>query len=294
MAKTDKNTTDKNDKDEITGTETTGHEWDGIKELNTPLPRWWLWTFYATVVWGAAYTIAYPAWPLINEATGGLLGYSTRGALHDTLEARDAAQQPFVERIAALEMEEIAADAELARFARAGGAALFRNHCSQCHGSGAAGAPGYPNLLDDAWLWGGTPEEIRYTVAHGIRNEADPDARYSEMPAFGADGILSDEQIATVADYVLSLSTDTPATEEGRQIYAENCAACHGEDGSGNDDLGAPNLADAIWLYGGDRESVISSIADPQNGVMPPWGDRLTEAEVKQVALYVHGLGGGE
>lgn len=285
---------DRKGHDEVTGTETTGHEWDGIRELNTPLPRWWLWTFYATILWGVAYTIAYPAWPLINEATGGLLGYSSRAALHEELAAQKEAHEPFVERIAALDMEEITADSELARFARAGGAALFRNHCSQCHGSGAAGAPGYPNLLDDAWLWGGAPEEIRYTVAHGIRYDADPDTRFSEMPAFGADGILGEAQIAAVTDYVLSLSTDAPAPEEGQQIFAENCAACHGEDGSGMDALGAPNLADAIWLYGGDRESVMASIAEPQNGVMPAWGDRLTEAEVKEVALYVHGLGGGE
>ncbi len=285
---------DKKDRDEVTGTETTGHEWDGIKELNTPLPRWWLWTFYATIVWGAIYTIAYPAWPLIDEATGGILGYSTRGALHEAMDAQEAAHEPYVERIVALEMDSIAADEELARFARAGGAAVFRNNCSQCHGSGAAGAPGYPNLLDDAWLWGGTPEEIRYTVAHGIRYDADPDTRFSQMPAFGRDELLSDEQIAAVADYVLSLSTDAPAGGEGQQLYAENCAACHAEDGSGMDALGAPNLADAIWLYGGNRASVMASIADPKNGVMPAWGGRLSEAEIRQVALYVHGLGGGE
>jgi cytochrome c oxidase cbb3-type subunit 3 len=282
------------ERDEISGTETTGHEWDGIKELNTPLPRWWVWTLYATIVWGVGYTIAYPAWPLIDSATQGLLGYSTRAELHETLAKHAEAQKVYSDRIAELDMAAIAGDAELARFARAGGAAIFRTNCSQCHGAGAAGAPGYPNLLDDAWLWGGTLEDIRYTLMHGIRYEADPDTRISEMPAFGRDGLLSDAQIEAVADHVLWLSGGGATSEEGAQVFADNCAACHGENGEGNKDLGAPNLADAIWLYGGDRETVIETITNSRAGVMPGWSGRLTEAQIKQVALYVHGLGGGE
>jgi cytochrome c oxidase cbb3-type subunit 3 len=282
------------ERDDFTGTETTGHEWDGIKELDTPLPRWWLWTLYATIVWGIAYSIAYPAWPLISTTTQGLLGYSSRGDLHAALAEHAESQKVYTDRIAAMEMAEIAADQDLAQFARAGGAAVYRNYCSQCHGSGATGAKGYPNLQDDHWLWGGTAEDIRLTIAHGIRFDEDDDTRLSEMPAFGRDEILGKEEIATVADHVLSLSGQAGANEEGRTIFADNCAACHGENGEGMQELGAPNLTDAIWLYGGDRDTVIATITNSRAGVMPAWAHRLSEAQIKQVALFVHGLGGGE
>ncbi|HSF95011.1 MAG TPA: cytochrome-c oxidase, cbb3-type subunit III [Thermohalobaculum sp.] len=286
--------TPETERDEFTGTETTGHEWDGIKELDTPLPRWWLWTFYATIVWGVVYTIAYPAWPLVSSFTGGVLGYSSRGELHAAVAEHEESQKSYLERIAATGMDEIRADADLAQFARAGGAAIYRNYCSQCHGSGATGAKGYPSLQDDDWLWGGTAEDIRHTVAHGIRFESDDDTRVSEMPAFGRDEILSKVEIEAVADHVLSLSGEAGVNPEGAQIYADNCAACHGENGEGVQELGAPRLADGIWLYGGDRESVIATIANSRAGVMPAWSHRMTEAQVKQVALYVHGLGGGQ
>lgn len=287
--------------DEITGTETTQHEWDGIKELNTPLPQWWLWTFYATVVWGLGYTIFFPAWPMISDATAGILGYSSRAAAHAAIEEHAEEQSVYTDRIAALSIDEVAADPELMQFATSGGAAVFRNNCSQCHGAGAAGvqAAGYPNLLDDDWLWGGTRTEIRHTISHGIRNEDDLDARYSEMPAFGTDEILSREEIETVADYVLSLSGGGEASAEGQELYEINCAACHGDNGEGYTDLGAPNLADQIWLYGGTRDKVIESITYSRYGVMPPWNEAvrgtpgLTEAQLTQVALYVHSLGGG-
>ncbi len=282
------------ERDEFTGTETTGHEWDGIKELNTPLPRWWLWTLYATIVWGVAYTIAYPAWPLISSTTQGLLGYSSRGELHAALAEHAESQKIYTDRIAAMEMAEIAADQDLAQFARAGGAAVFRNYCSQCHGAGAAGAKGYPNLQDDDWLWGGTAEDIRQTIAHGIRFEEDEDTRLSEMPAFGRDEILTKEEIAAVAGHVLSLSGQAAANEEGRVIFADNCAACHGENGEGAQDLGAPNLADAIWFYDSDRDTVITTITNSRAGVMPAWAHRLGDGQIKQVALYVHSLGGGQ
>ncbi len=285
---------DDRERDDATGTETTGHDWDGIKELDTPLPRWWLWTFYATIVWGVAYTIAYPAWPLISTTTQGLLGYSSRGALHAALTEHAESQKTYTDRIAAMEMEEIAADEDLAQFARAGGAAVFRNYCSQCHGSGATGAKGYPNLQDDDWLWGGTAEDIRQTIAHGIRFEEDEDTRLSEMPAFGRDEILTEAEIAAVADHVLSLSGQAGANEEGRTIFADNCAACHGENGQGEQALGAPNLGNAIWLYGGDRDTVIATITKSRAGVMPAWAHRLSQAQIKQVALFVHDLGGGE
>lgn len=287
---------DKKEIDEITGTETTAHEWDGIKELNTPLPQWWVWTFYATVVWALVYTILFPAWPMVNSATAGILGYSSRAAVHDAIAEHAGEQQVYVEQIAALALDEVAQDAGLMQFAQSGGAAIFRTYCVQCHGAGAAGvqASGYPNLLDDDWIWGGTREAIRTTITHGIRYGGDDDTRLSEMPAFGRDGILTAEEIGQVADHVLSLTGGAQSTETGAALFADNCSGCHGEAGEGNQDLGAPNLADAIWLYGGSRERVIESITWSRAGVMPGWSRRLTEAQIKLVTLYVHSLGGGQ
>ena len=280
--------------DQATGQEMKDHEWDGIVELDTPLPRWWLWTFYITIVWGVAYTIAYPAWPMISSATQGVLGYSSRAEVADSIAQAEADRAGITAQIAETPFVEIAANQELDDFARAGGAAIFRTYCSQCHGAGAAGAVGYPNLVDDDWLWGGDPEAIAATIRHGIRWEDDDDTRYSEMPAFGRDQILSRAEIEAVADHVLSLSGQATSTPEGATLYADNCAACHGDAGGGDREQGAPNLADAIWLYGADREAVITSITNARFGVMPSWNTRLTEAEIRQVTHYVHGLGGGE
>ncbi|WP_339949986.1 cytochrome-c oxidase, cbb3-type subunit III [uncultured Albimonas sp.] len=288
---------DNKDVDELSGIPTTGHEWDGIKELDNPMPRWWLYTFYATVVWALLYTIAFPAWPLISSATGGVLGYSSRqNVMQDISEARDA-QSIYVDKIAAMDVEAIADDPELLQFATAGGSALFKTWCAQCHGSGAAGAVGYPNLNDDDWLWGGTREAIVHTVSHGIRWEADPDTRWSQMPAFGRDGLLEDAEIDQVVEHVYGLShsdADAELAGPGEQVFLDNCASCHGDDGRGMQDQGAPNLTDAIWLYGGDRAAISETVHNARFGVMPNWLGRLTEADVKQVAIYVHGLGGGE
>jgi cytochrome c oxidase cbb3-type subunit 3 len=277
--------------------ETTGHEWDGIKEYNKPLPRWWLWTFYATIVWGVIYTIAYPAWPMINSATPGILGYSTRGEVVEDIARFEEANSGINAQLASVELTEIANDPELNQYAQNAGAAVFRTWCAQCHGSGAAGvqASGYPNLLDDDWLWGGDIEAIHTTIAHGIRNENDPDARYSEMPAFG--DLLEEGQIPQVVNYVMSLSgepQDASLVAAGEEVYLDNCAACHLEDGTGDVWQGAPNLTDAIWLYGGDYDTLIETVTYSRFGVMPSWADRLNEAEIRAVATYVHGLGGGE
>ena len=282
--------------DELTGTETTGHTWDGIEELNNPLPRWWLWCFYLTIIWGIGYTIAFPAWPLISGATAGVLGYSTRGEVAQDIEAARAANADLEMQLASADLSTLAENQELYRYAVSSGAAVFRNNCSQCHGSGAAGAVGYPNLLDDDWLWGGTHEEIAYTIRHGIRNEADDDARYSEMPAYGE--FMEKEEIAGLVEYVRSLSGleyDAALAEAAGEAFADNCAACHGDAGMGDRSQGAPNLTDAIWLYGGDRASLTETITNARFGVMPPWGPpRMTEAQVQAVATYVHQLGGGE
>lgn len=279
--------------------ETTGHSWDGIEEYNNPLPRWWVWVFYATIVWGIGYTIAYPAWPLIKEATPGLLGASTRADVAVEIAAVDKANAAIKEKLIAADLNAIGADPELAGYAERAGAAVFRTNCTTCHGSGAAGfeGKGYPNLLDDDWLWGGTMEDIHLTITHGIRNTTDGDARYSEMPKFGVDGILDETQIAQVAEHVLALSGqehDAGLATEGATLYADNCAACHMEDGSGDRTQGAPKLTDPIWLYGGSREAIIESVTQARFGVMPDWNERLTEDEIRAVAFYVHGRGGGE
>lgn len=281
--------------DSVTNVETTGHEWDGIKELNNPLPRWWVWVFYATIVFAIGYCIYYPAIPLIDGATKGVGGYSSRLELQQTMAEVEAGRADMLEQIRTTDVTEIQDNPELARFASAGGASAFKVYCSQCHGSGAQGAAGYPNLNDDDWLWGGSVDQIAHTIRHGVRYEEDPDTRYSEMPAFGE--ILPREDVLAVAHYVRSLSGldhDQGAMETGTQVYAENCAACHGDDGLGITDLGAPNLADALWLYGDSHQEIVSQVNNPKHGVMPAWGDRLGDAMVKQLAVYVHGLGGGE
>jgi cytochrome c oxidase cbb3-type subunit 3 len=285
------------ERDQVSGTETTGHEWDGIKELNTPLPRWWLWTFYATIVWALIYTILYPAWPLVTSATKGVLGYSSRSQVAETVAAAKAAQSRYLERIASQPLEDIRADRELFEFALAGGRSAFAVNCSPCHGSGAQGARGFPNLNDDDWLWGGTLDDIDLSIRHGIRYAADEETRISEMPAFGRDGLLEPAQIADVAQFVRSLSgkdRDADAASRGEQIFTDNCAACHGPTGDGDPAQGAPALDDAIWLYGDTAEAIAAQATDPRHGIMPAWAGRLDDTVIKQLALYVHALGGGE
>ena len=283
--------------------ETTGHVWDGIKEFDNPMPRWWLWTFYATIFWGVIYTILYPAWPLVNGATTGLLGWSTRGEVAAEIAEFDAMNAPLRARIEGVELAALNADdnPDLYNYAVQGGGAIYRTFCAQCHGSGAAGAVGYPNLLDDDWLWGGSLEEIYYTISHGIRNEDDFEARYSEMTAF--EGILSDEEIDQVVQYVRNISGqefEPVLAAAGEQVYLNSCAACHMDDGSGDRFLGAPNLTDAIWLYGGDVATLEETVRNARFGVMPPWSEeasdagRLSEAELRSVAVYIHSRGGGE
>ncbi len=275
--------------------ETTGHEWDGIEEYNNPLPRWWLWTFYGTVFWGILYVIAYPAWPLISGATPGLLGFSTRNDVAEDVAAWRNSNAALETQLASADVLTLGDNEELYHYAIQSGASVFRTNCSQCHGSGAAGAKGYPNLLDDDWLWGGTIDEIAYTVENGIRNEQSDDARYSQMPAFGE--ILPDEEIAAVVEHVLAISGqdhDAGLATTGETVFLENCAACHSENGTGDNAVGAPNLTDAIWLYGGDRETVRETVTYSRFGVMPAWGPRLSDSQVNAVAAYVHQLGGGE
>lgn len=283
--------------DEPTGTETVGHEWDGIEELDTPLPRWWLWLFYITIVWGVIYTVLYPAWPMLERATAGTLGWSSRGELKAELAAADAKLAPVRQAIAGTPIEDIPNDPRLLQAAVAGGQSAFKVHCVQCHGSGAAGSKGYPNLNDDDWLWGGDTAAIHYTIEHGIRNPDHGETRLSMMPAFGRDGILTPAQINDVVSYVQLISGEgkaSKATARGAQVYAENCVVCHGTEGKGDRAQGAPDLTDAIWLYGGDRDALVASVTNSRQGVMPRWGHRLDPTTVKMLAAYVHALGGGE
>lgn len=285
--------------DSISGQETTGHEWDGIKELNHPLPSWWLYTFYASIVVAVVYWVLMPAIPWFNGHSNGILGYSQRASLDHVMEAATAAQAQYIARIdQAPSLAAIQADADLFNFAQAGGRAVFNENCAACHGLGGSGRPGgFPTLADDDWIWGGTLDDIAQTVRHGIRN-ADPDSRQSVMPNFGTDSILTAPQIADVAEFVLSLSkrsTDTAAAGRGKTVFADNCAACHGDNGQGKPELGAPNLADAIWLNGdGSKLAIMAQVTKPKMGVMPAWGGRLSEAQQRMVTVYVHSLGGGQ
>ena len=278
--------------DQPTGTAFVGHEWDGIEELNTPLPRWWLWTFYLTIIWALAYVIMYPAWPLVNSATQGVLGWTSRGELTTELKAAEAQRAPLVNALVAMPVEQLVADQKLYQSAVAGGAAAFKVHCVQCHGSGAIGSKGYPNLNDDDWLWGGDMAAIHYTLTHGIRNPDHPETRLSAMPAF--EGILTPADIASVVGHVQSLSGKARPNARGAELFANNCASCHGADGKGMREFGAPNLSDNIWLYGGDAATLTQTIRYSRQGVMPRWNDKLDPVTIKMLAAYVYSLGGGE
>lgn len=286
--------------DEPTGTQTVGHEWDGIEELDTPMPRWWLWTFYATCIWAAVYVVLYPAWPLLNSATAGTLGWTSRGQLAEEMAAEQARRAPQLAAIMATPIGELPANRQLMRVATAGGESAFKVHCVQCHGTGADGirpGSGYPNLNDDDWLWGGTMEDIEYTLVHGIRNPEHPQTRASQMPAFGRDGILNAQQLADVVSHVRVLSRQERASASatrGAAVYAANCVVCHGAAGEGMRSVGAPRLTDGIWQYGGDRDSLSATIAGSRQGVMPRWGHRLDAVTIRMLAAYVHSRGGGE
>ncbi len=283
--------------DAATGVETVGHEWDGIEELNNPLPRWWVLTFYACILFAVGYMVVYPAIPLLASGTAGTAGWSSRGQLADEMQAEAARRGPLLAALAKVPTETLAANPQLMQSAVAGGRAAFRVNCVQCHGSGAAGSIGYPNLNDDDWLWGGNIKEIEQTITHGIRQPGDDQTRTSLMPSFGKDAILDPAQLGQVVSYVRTLSgREQPgaASAAGQAIFTANCAVCHGPDGKGLRAFGAPNLADPIWLYGSSRDSVIASVTNAHAGVMPAWGRKLDPVTIKMLAAYVHSLGGGE
>lgn len=283
--------------DQATGTAKVGHEWDGIEELDTPLPRWWLWTFYACILYALVYVALYPAIPMLHSATPGLLGWTSRGALaHEVAQEHDR-HQALRAAIAAAPIETLASNPALQRAAIEGGHAAFKVNCVQCHGSGAAGGKGYPNLNDDDWLWGGDLATIQQTLINGIRQPGNDNTRASQMPSFGRDGILTAPQVQDVVSYVRAISKQDPAgaaAQRGTVLFANNCAVCHGAGGEGNRTVGAPRLTDRIWLYGGDRASLTNTVVNAHGGVMPAWGGRLDPVTIKMLAVYVHSLGGGE
>ena len=283
--------------DHVSGKTTTGHEWDGIKELNTPLPRWWVLTFYATIVWAIGYWIVYPAWPLLSSYTTGVFHYSSRADVAVELANLEKVRGEKMVALGSASLAQIEKDPALLALARARGKTVFGDNCAPCHGSGAAGAKGYPNLNDDDWLWGGTLDQIMQTIQYGVRS-GNPKAHESAMLAFGKDGILKPEQVVTVANFVRSLSGLPTApgydAAAGKKLFADNCASCHGDTGKGNQEVGAPNLTDKIWLYGGDEATIVETITNGRSGVMPAWIGRLDPSTIKAMAVYVHSLGGGQ
>ncbi len=276
---------------------TTGHEWDGLEELNRPLPRWWLWLFYATVVWAIGYWIVYPAWPLVSSYTNGAFNWHSRAAVATDLAALQQQRNQMTTRLATASLPEIESTPALLDFARALGGRAFADNCAPCHGAGGGGAKGYPNLVDNDWLWGGTLDDISQTITHGVR-AGDEKGRQGSMPAFGRDGMLKRDDILLVADYVRSLSglSTTPGADlaRGAKIFADNCAVCHGADGKGNRSVGAPNLTDQIWLYGSDTKTIVDGIWNGHGGIMPAWGGKLDPVTIKALTVYVHTFGGGE
>jgi len=281
--------------DEISGTETTGHEWDGIEELNTPMPRWWLWVFYASILVGIGYAIAMPSIPLINSHFKGVLGHSDRAAVIAAVDDMRAERAVFATKLNGADIETIQADSELFRFAMAAGKSAFGDNCATCHGTGAQGFKGYPNLNDDIWLWGGTYDDILHTLNVGIRANHE-DTQINLMQAYGRDGLLTEAQIDDLTEYLLAFSGrqhDGAMVSRGKTLFAEQCASCHGDNAMGDQSQGAPNLTDNEWLYGGEAEDIVETLYGGRQGVMPNWNERLAPETIAALAVYVHSLGGG-
>ena len=292
--------------DKISGQTTTGHEWDGIRELNTPLPRWWVWTFYATIVFAVIYWIVYPAWPLMTTYTKGLFNTTARMRVADDLKAIQAQRAEMEAGFVNVSAQNIVAYAKsdkpeekaLYNLAYAHGKAAFAENCAPCHGAGGQGGKGYRNLTNEDWLWGGKVDDILTTITHGIRADWDSDTRVSAMPAFGKDGILKPEEIRQVASYVRTMSKLEPEpgvdVAAGKKIFADNCVVCHGDDGKGMQSVGSANLTDGLQLYGSDFKDLNYTITNARNGTMPAWGGRLDPLTIKTLAVFVHSLGAGQ
>lgn len=279
------------DTDPVTGYETTGHNWNGIRELNTPFPRIVIWALALTFAYSAVAWVLLPAWPLGRDYTRGLLGLDQGEIAAEGYQRLAEARADWVTLFASGDFTALAADKTLMARAMPAAARLFADNCAACHGATGTGGPGFPNLADQDWLWGGDPETVAETLRVGI-NSAHLETRFSQMPAFGRDGMLPRNEIAAVADHVLALSSgkadpNSPSTT----LFAENCSSCHGEAGTGGLGVGAPVLVDDQWIYGGSRDDILTTLRQGRQGVMPAWENRLSATEINMLALYVAGLG---
>lgn len=275
---------------------TTGHEWDGIRELDNPLPRWWLMIFYACVVWSIVYWVLMPAWPGISGYTKGMLHKSDRADLVGELAGLKALRGAEAVQLRNASLEQIESDPKLQAYALAVGQSVFGDNCATCHGAGGTGGKGYANLRDDVWLWGGTLEDIQHTIQVGVRSD-NPHARFSQMPSFGKDQILTAPQIDDLTEYVVALSrrpANRAAVDRAAPVFQANCAICHGPEGRGDQTKGAPNLTDKEWLYGPAREDIRGQIWNGRGGVMPTWQSRLDPETIKSLAVYVHANAAGQ
>jgi cytochrome c oxidase cbb3-type subunit 3 len=290
----------RNEIDDVSGVATTGHEWDGIKELDNPLPRWWLIIFYATIAFAAVYWVMMPAWPTLSGFTHGVRNYSDRAVVAQELDSLRSQRAPEFARLMQVSAEQAEQDPALMTFARAAGRAAFGDNCATCHGASGQGQLGYPNLQDDVWLWDGTLDGIVHTLNVGIRS-GHPQTQANQMPAFGLSNMLTREQIGDVTEYVVQLSSarsgetfDAGQAARGAAIFQAQCVSCHGAGGEGQATRGAPSLIDDIWLYGGSRQQIREQIVTGRAGVMPAWSGRLDAETIKMLSVYVHSLGGGE
>lgn len=279
--------------DGVSGRETTGHEWNGIKELDTPVPRGVLLFLIVTHIWAIAMWFLLPTWPLGTTYTKGLLGVDQRQTVNARVAEAQQARAAWTRRLETEDYASLMKDPSLMAFVRSTGRQLFGDNCAACHGRDGRGRANYPDLTDDDWLWGGDPEHIEQTLRVGV-NAPHPESRQGQMPAFGRDEMLTADQVKSVAAYVYALTHPefaSPRIAAGKEVFATTCVACHGEEGKGNRDIGAPNLTDRYWLYGGDLDTIIATIHGGRQGHMPTWDERLTKAEIRTLALYVHDLG---
>ena len=283
--------TRKKNKDSINIPSTTGHKWDGnIEEYNTPAPRWWLIVWIITIIWSFGYFLFFPTLP--NEDLEKSNKWTSRSQLQKQLNIATKKQEKYITAIKNLSLTQIQHNPEIFKFAITGGKSLFKENCAACHGTGAQGGNGFPNLNDDDWLWGGSLADIYQTIKYGIRNEHEK-SRKNNMPKFGLDEILTIQEIEDVTNYILSINHKSK-NSNGKKIFQNQCAVCHGKNAKGNHELGSPNLTDAIWLYGKEKEDIIKTIYYSRNGAMPYWKGRLSDEKIKQLVIYVHSLGGGE
>lgn len=280
------------ERDSYTGYLTTGHQWGELKELNTPVPRVLYFFLTLTFLFSVGYWILMPAWPLGVTYTKGLLGIDQRKIVAASLQDEAMEHSVWSEKIQTESFSTIQSDPRLMNIVRETGHALFGNNCAACHGIDAKGGPGFPNLTTPSWLWGGKPEDIFNTIRVGI-NSAHPDTHVSQMPAFGRDQMLPRADVLKAATFVYSIShpnakgLDAKTIEAGKAVFAANCVACHGNDARGNPELGAPNLTDAFWIYGGDLETIDTTIWGGRQGHMPTWEGRLTDLDRKILTLYL-------